>query len=113
MNLDERVRGRCNADTQPHPTEECDAFEPDVASVARCEVSRLRVRPAGCGTERKGLPSQGTVEDQAVTLVVVDDGSTLVRVVVGALHDCAPVGLDCLGGTIDVVGLDADDDLAR
>jgi hypothetical protein len=34
-----------------------------------------------------------------------------VGVVVRALHDAATTGLDGLGGGVDVVGLDADDDL--
>src|SRR5690349_24654742 len=52
------------------------------------------------------------VEDQAVALVVVHHGTGLVRVVVGALHDAAAVLFDRPGGAVDVIGLDAHDDLA-
>jgi hypothetical protein len=43
--------------------------------------------------------------------VVVDDGAAFVGVVVRASHDAATTGLDGLGRGVDVVCLDADDDL--
>ena len=55
--------------------------------------------------------TERTVEDQAISLVVVDHGTAFVCVVVGPLHDAPAIGLNSVRSGIDIVGLDADDDL--
>ena len=56
-------------------------------------------------------PGQRLVEHDAVALVVVDHRAALVGVVVRAPHDAAAAVFDGLCRCVDVVGLDADDDL--